>query len=306
MKDLHELDTVDMPLVGPDTALRPRSARVEVDLAGQSHQGKVRPNNEDHFLAVRFGRAMEALVTNLPDGAVPPLAREVGYAMVVADGVGGSVGGEVASRLAIQTLINLVLDVPDWILRPNGGLIDEVMRRASERYHQINLALAEEARAHPALRDMATTMTMACSLGIDLLTAHIGDSRAYLFGQGQLRQLTRDHTLAQALADRGEITPDQVARNRLRHVLMQSLSAGGREVEPDVEWWQLADGDCLLLCTDGLTEMVDDVKIAGVLESESSADAACRRLIALALDAGGKDNVTVVVARYRVPRAERS
>ena len=141
--------------------------------------------------------------------------------MVVADGVGGAAGGEVASRLAIQTLFNLVISVPDWILRPDDELVGEIMRRAGERYLQINTVLAEEAKADPELRHMATTMTVAWSLGSNLYVAHIGDSRAYLFHAGELQQLTRDHTLAQALADRGEITPEQVARNRLRHVLIQ-------------------------------------------------------------------------------------
>lgn len=305
MKELHERDTVDMPLMRPAGAERPMpfSSLVRVDLAGMSHIGKVRANNEDHFLVVRFSRSMDSLITNLPAGTVPAQAAEVGYGMVVADGVGGSAGGEVASRLAIQTLFNLAISIPDWIFLPDSNLANEIMRRAGERYQQISTVLADEAQADPGLRNMATTMTVAWSLGADLYVAHLGDSRAYLLHDGTLRQLTRDHTLAQAMADRGEITPEQVARNRLRHVLMQSLGANQNNVEPDLDRFLLSSGDCLLLCTDGLTEMVPDDAIAAVMDRQESADAACRQLLDLALAAGGRDNVTAVVARYHLPDA---
>ncbi|MBM4070593.1 MAG: serine/threonine-protein phosphatase [Planctomycetes bacterium] len=303
MKNLHERDTVDMPLLKPPGAERPRpySSLVRVELAGLSDVGRVRANNEDHFLVVRFSRAIDSLITNLPAGTVPAQAAEVGYGMVVADGVGGSAGGEVASRLAIQTLFNLAVSIPDWIMLPDSELTTEIMRRAGERYQQISTVLAEEAQADPDLRNMATTMTLAWSMGADLYVAHLGDSRAYLFHDGALRQLTRDHTLAQAMADRGEIAPEQVARNRLRHVLMQSLGANQCNVEPDIDRYELASGDYLLLCSDGLTDMVRDDIIASVFALKESAEAACRRLVDLALEAGGRDNVTVVVARYHLP-----
>lgn len=303
MKDLHERDTVDMPLMKlPGTEPpRPFSSLVRVELAGLSDVGKVRKNNEDHFLVVRFSRSMDCLITNLPAGTIPAQAAEVGYGMVVADGVGGSAGGEVASRLAIQTLFNLAVSIPDWILLPDSALVGEIMRRAGERYQQISTVLTEEAQADPDLRHMATTMTLAWSLGADLYIAHIGDSRAYRFHNGTLRQLTRDHTLAQAMADRGEITPEQVARNRLRHVLMQSLGANQCSVEPDIDRYEISSGDYLLLCSDGLTEMVPDEIITEVFGRGASAEAACRQLVDLALEAGGKDNVTVVVARYHLP-----
>jgi protein phosphatase len=151
---------------------------------------------------------------------------------------------------------------------------------------------------------MGTTMTMACSLGVDLLLAHVGDSHCYLSRRGVLCQLTRDHTLAQTFADYGRIPQETVATHKLRHVLTQALGAGTGELRPDVELSNLEDGDCLLLCSDGLTEMVDDVTIAAVLDRGGSASDACRVLVDLALGAGGTDNVTVLVARYRFPTAQ--
>jgi PPM family protein phosphatase len=278
----------------------PYSAVVQVDLGGLSHRGKVRPNNEDHFLISRFGRFLETVQTSLPADAVPQRSEERGYAMVVADGMGGSAAGEEASRRAISSLVNLVLHTPDWILRlDEDPLPEEILRRASERYEQVNEAMREEAQQVPGLSGFGTTMTMAWSLGRDLFLAHVGDSRAYLLTGGRLKQLTRDHTLVQALVDRRVLDRKDAATHHLRHVLTQSLGDHSRQIRPEVTRLELADDDRLLLCTDGLTEMVDNSVIAEILASDEPSPMIAQRLVDKALDAGGKDNVTVVVARYR-------
>jgi serine/threonine protein phosphatase PrpC len=300
-------DTVEMETLGPPPGLdRPPllSALARVDVAGLSDRGKVRPNNEDHFYVARFGRFLEALCTNLPADEMPPRFDETGYAAIVADGIGGSSGGEVASKLAISTLINLALGAPDWILRLDGNAIaQKLQRRFQERFDQIRAVMAERASADPRLHGFGTTMTMALSLGPALFVIHIGDSRAYLLRQHQLHQLTRDHTIAQALAEQGLLAPQEAATSRMRHVLTKSLGAQAGYAEPDAQEVALQDGDCLLLCTDGLTDMVKDEKIVQILAGGDSAEKACRCLIDEALAAGGKDNVTAVVARYGFPAA---
>src|SRR5262249_26089781 len=155
----------------PGSAMRARrsSASIQADLAGRSHQGQVRPNNEDHFLIVRFGRFLQALSTNLPDGHVPPDHGETGHGLVVADGMGGRAAGEAASRMAIAFLIELALATPDWILAPDEALMDEVTARAAGRFQDVNQAIVEQARHDPKLRGMGSTLTMAMSLGTDLL-----------------------------------------------------------------------------------------------------------------------------------------
>jgi protein phosphatase len=278
----------------------PYSGAVQVDLCGLSHPGKVRPNNEDHFLICRFGRFLEPVQTSLPAGTVPRRSEEQGYGMVVADGMGGASAGEEASRLAISGLIDLVLRTPDWILRLDGHHSpEEVLRRGSERYDHVNQSLREEAQRVPSLSGFGTTMTMAWSLGSDLFLAHVGDSRAYLLSGGRLRQLTRDHTLAQELVDRGHVDRKDAATHHLRHVLTQCLGDQGPQARPDVTRLELADQDSLLLCTDGLTEMVDQATIAEILAGDEPAQVTAQRLVGEALGAGGSDNVTVVVARYR-------
>jgi protein phosphatase len=147
---------------------------------------------------------------------------------------------------------------------------------------------------------MATTMTLACSSGHDLFVGHVGDTRAYVVRGAELIRLTRDHTFAQELADSGMISQQEVERHRLRHVLSRALGPHGHDVEADVSRYSLRDGDQLLLCSDGLTGMADEAAIPGLIAGREPQDA-CQALIDAALAAGGKDNVTVILARYTFP-----
>jgi protein phosphatase len=184
-------DTQDfiLPVSPSPEALPPVSSPLQVKIAGLSHPGKLRPKNEDHFLVVRFSRFLECLETNLPDGQVPSRFENIGYA-AVADGMGGHAAGEEASRFALAMLTKLVMMTPDWIFRVDEpAFAEEVMRRASDRFEQIDHALAEKGDANPALYGLGTTMTLAANIGKDLFVAHIGDSRAYLFRGGKLHLL---------------------------------------------------------------------------------------------------------------------
>jgi protein phosphatase len=303
--DKSQPDTGEHPVVSPpveDIWPETASARARVDLAALSHQGRVRSSNEDNYLLVRFGRFLQTLQTSLPADELPGLAQEVGYALLVADGIGGSAGGEVASRLALSTLVTLALHTPDWIISQQPHETEQVMQRFADRFHRVQAALSARGSADPALARMGTTMTLACSLGATVILGHIGDSRGYLLRRGRLWQLTRDHTFVQAMVDAGQLTPDQAARHPWRHVLTRSLSASGRDFSGDFQCVGLADGDQLLLCSDGLTDMVAQDSILAILQSTAPADAACRALVAAALDNGGKDNVTVALARYQFPQ----
>lgn len=205
------------------------------------------------------------------------------------------------SQHAITTLINIVLHVPDWILRLDEEHAQKVMRRAASYYREVNERLVNEARLKPELRGMGTTMTGAYSLGDDLFVIHVGDSRAYLYRDGILRRLTKDHTHAQMLADAGIIRPEAVGTHRLRHVLTNALGGEESEGNAEIHRMRLFDGDRILLCSDGLHDMVEDEEIAEILKRERASNPACEALVKSALDNGGKDNVTVVVAGYRIP-----
>jgi protein phosphatase len=284
--------------LSPDVAL----SQVRVDVAARSHRGKVRLNNEDHYLVAAFQRSMKALLTSLPEGEIPFRYGDTGYGMVVADGMGGVAGGEVASRTVISVLIELALSTPDWIMRFDSEFAKEVLHRLNDRIMQAEAALIEKARIDPALTGMGTTVTIACSIGASLLIAHVGDSRAYLFRKGGLEQLTCDHTVAQALYEAGVIDPEAVQSHPMRHLLTRVVGGSeGDRALADLAAVNLIDGDQVLLCTDGLTDMVSEERIAGLLAMGRTADQACHALIETALEGGGRDNITAVVARYRIP-----
>jgi serine/threonine protein phosphatase PrpC len=304
MIDRSEVDTAEFPVLREvEEADRPQTfpSRVRIDVAALSHKGKVRDNNQDHYYVGHAGRSIETLLTNLPEGKVPEHFDEAGYVLIVADGMGGVVGGEMASCLAIQTLINIIIHVPDWILRFDDEHAQEVMRRAADYFRQVNAVLVERAQSEPRLKGMGTTMTAAYSVGDDLFVAHVGDSRAYLFRDERLQRLTRDQTHAQMLADAGIIRQDEVTNHRLRHVLTNSLGGTDEDTKVELQRLKLCDGDRLLLCTDGLTDMVDEERITSMLSSNRASDDACLALVLEALENGGKDNVTVVLQRYTIP-----
>jgi PPM family protein phosphatase len=278
----------------------PYSSLVQVDVSALSHRGHVRPNNEDHFLVTKVGRTLQTLMTSLPED-LPERTEEVNHVMVVADGMGGHAAGEVASRMAICALVSLALDIPDWILKVDEEHSHEIAKRSRDRVREVGAMLIERGREDPALRGMGTTLTAARSLGRDLLIVHVGDSRAYLLRGQQLHRLTRDHTYAQLLVETGQLAESDVAGSQHRHVLTNALGGSNEDVHVDTDLLRLEDGDRLLLCSDGLTDRVDDDTLTALLlEAPRSADG-CQRLVQRALDAGGRDNVTVIVAAYRLP-----
>src|SRR4051794_38322972 len=179
------------------------SSTIDVDVYGMSHQGRVRANNEDHFLVIRAGRLLETIFTNVTGNQPGNRFEETGYGFIVADGVGGEAAGEVASRDAIFAVLNMVLHTPDWQFRWGSREMNTIKWRMHDRFQRVNAALVQRATAHAALNGMCTTMTAALSYGQDLIVGHIGDSRAYLLHQGKLMRLTRDHTVAGHLMAEG-------------------------------------------------------------------------------------------------------
>ncbi len=225
--------------------------------ATASHKGMVRQNNED---AVFPGNSGES------DGPA---------VLIVADGMGGHVAGEVASRLAVNAAASTEVEPADRVAAGNRAIREEVARE-------------------PSLEGMGTTMTLV-SLEPDGAArfGHVGDSRAYLYRGGELSQVTEDHTVATELATIGQISPEEVDSHPQRHMLTRTLGLT-RFVDVDEVELLLEPGDRLLLCSDGLTEMVDDDLIAATL-AEGTGDDSAWRLVDLANDAGGVDNISIVV-----------
>ena len=274
-------------------------APVSVEVFGLSDVGHVRASNEDHFLIARIGRYFETVATSLPAGDLPDRTEDDGYAMIVADGMGGHAAGEYASRLTIREMVRLALALPDWIVRLDERTVDQAVERSERRIQAAHEALMTRGRVDPELRGMGTTVTAVRNLGRVLQIAHVGDSRAYLLRDGQLMRLTRDHSYVQMLVERGELTREEAERSASRHVLVNAVGGVNDGVRVDVEHVPLANGDRVMLCSDGLCDLVDDEAIRIELLAAPTCERAARVLVDRALAAGGRDNITVVVASYR-------
>lgn len=303
MYDPSDQDTIPPPLrstaLGRDEVWPPKPLEVvQIDAFGMTDRGKVREENQDHFYIGQIGRFSRILATSLPPGEVPERMEQANHVAVVADGMGGHKGGEVASRTAIIVFFHLLFDTTDWVLRVDERSAQRILDRAENRYRSLDELLDERARVDPNLKGMGTTMTLTYSIGYDLFLAHCGDSRAYLCRAGALQQLTRDHTRVQEMVDLGVMTREEAATHKLRNVLTNVLGGGVPLTDVDLHRVKLAPGDAVLLCSDGLYDVVKDDEIASILSTVRSAQAACRALIDLALERHAPDNVTVVVSRY--------
>jgi PPM family protein phosphatase len=208
----------------------------------------------------------------------------------VADGLGGHQGGEVASAAAVEPLA--ALDGREFA---DPGEATEALTAA---IREGNAAILERAAGDPGLWGMGTTVTAAALAGDHhLQLAHVGDSRAYLLRDGSLEQLTIDHTIVGELVRRGRLTPEQAAIHPERSILTRAVGLDPRVPVDTPDPVELRDGDQVLLCSDGLTEAVDEDQIAEVLSAGDDGEAACRSLIDAANAAGGPDNITVVLLR---------
>lgn len=276
------------------------SSPVRATIGAATHAGKVRRNNEDHYLVIRRSRWQEVVSTNLPAGVVPTTGDE-DYMLMVADGIGGGVFGEVASRRVLQVLWDLTSQATSWVMRLTDLKAQELRQRVNAYSQRIEQYLQEMALCEPALVGAGTTLTFAHVMQRDIVVANIGDSRAYVFRRGACRQITRDQTMGQRFLDAGLDSEDV---KRLHHILLNCLSVEpDSTVAPELHLEHLNDGDRLLLCTDGLSDMLSDEEIAATLQRRPDAQAACDALVERALERGGKDNITVALLQIEVPDA---
>jgi PPM family protein phosphatase len=244
---------------------------LEIDFAELSDVGRVRAGNEDYLGHVA------------PD--TPEQARSHGWLFALADGVGGHAKGEVASRTAIEAVLQGFREAPKG--QPLSGLLQSLVRRANTRV--LNAGMDS---------GMATTL-VACALRYDrAVIAHVGDSRCYLVRGKTAELLTRDHTLASEHARLGFRSSAEAAQSQARHILSRSLGTE-LSVSPDVSEYQVLPGDVLLLCSDGLHGPVSDREIAAIITETPDVDLAARRLVALANENDGSDNVTAQVVRVQ-------
>jgi serine/threonine protein phosphatase PrpC len=251
---------------------------VQIVSSGLSDVGRVRTNNEDSF------RIVEPL--NL---------------FILSDGMGGEAHGEVASAMAVDVINKFCEsekeDSGATVLDEAPANISSQTRRLKGAVAQANFQIFQASQKNPEQRGMGATITALWLKDTLLSIAHVGDSRAYLLRSGNLQQLTNDHSLVAEQVRRGLITPQQAEESEMQSVLLRALGAHP-EVEIDTDEVEIIPRDVLLLCSDGLTRMVTEPEIAGALQAETVPSAAAERLISLANENGGVDNVTVIVVRF--------
>jgi PPM family protein phosphatase len=266
--------------------------RRRLESFGLSHVGKVREGNEDHFVIASLQRSLEVRQTNFEKRELlDPLCGPKAYLFAVADGVGGLDGGKLASGLTIQTIVEYLSEtVGSYHAVPAGqehAFLDP-LGRAVQRAQEKLLSTFGLPQGGPS-----TTLTIALVVWPKVFIVHVGDSRAYRLHDGRLTRLTRDQTMGAYLMDEYKMSEEQVEQGGFNNVLASAV--GSPEMTPTVSELTLERGDVLLLCTDGLTKHVSEEQIAGVL-GRSNPESSCRSLVDLALEGGGLDNVTVVVA----------
>jgi serine/threonine protein phosphatase PrpC len=250
---------------------------VQIVSAGVTDVGRVRTNNEDCFRIVA------------------PL-----HLFVLSDGMGGEAHGEVASALAVETVVKHCIEALDnpavTLFGQQQEAWSERTKRLSSAAHLANAKIFSSAQEHEEQKGMGATLTAAWIDGPKLSIVHVGDSRAYLLRSGTLQQLTSDHSLVAEQVRHGILTAAEAEESQMQSVLLRALGSQP-EVEVDAEEHLLISRDILLLCSDGLTRMVIEPEIAGTLQSEPDATQAAQKLVDLANDRGGSDNITVIVVR---------
>lgn len=271
----------------------------ELDVWGITHPGKVRKSNEDHFLLGSLRKHLDIQATSLPEAQQLQACNErVGFIAMVADGVGGQVAGEEASRVALEEVTQYVAQSTICYYQSNAQAEEfiDVLQEAAMRSHA---RVLERANADRELRGMATTLTLYIGVWPWVYLLQVGDSRYYLYRHGVLTQITRDQTMAQEFIDQGVMTRSVALASPWANVLSSSL--GGGQTAPVVTRLTAGWENVHLICSDGLTKHVSDARIAERLANMTSAREACEGLLEDALEGGGTDNITIIVGRA-VPR----
>jgi protein phosphatase len=273
---------------------------LKIDTCGRSDIGNKRKLNEDRFLIADLSKSLRVHQTNLGhDDQTRLFGQSQGQLFVVADGVGGHAAGERASTVAVDGVIMYTLDCMRWFFRLADEPEDDCLEDLKSVLEHSQARILAEADVIGGRRGMGTTVTAAYVAWPRLYVVHVGDSRGYLFRGTKLRQITRDHTVAQQLVDNGRLDPHKAEESRWSHILWNVVGGDSQQLSPEVYKARLNVGDTLLLCSDGLTKHVSDLEIATLLADSPSAEDACRQLVDEANRSGGSDNITVVVARFK-------
>jgi PPM family protein phosphatase len=275
-----------MPTEPTPSATKP----VIVQVFGRTDVGRMREHNEDAFVVADLTRGNATLQPEVRTHVV----GDRGTLFMVADGMGGAAAGEIASAMAIEAVLREISEALSTAEPPTEDSFATAVKRATSA---ANAEIHGFAREHPEFRGMGTTATVAGVLADSVYLAQVGDSRAYLVRDGVARQITKDQSLMQKLVEAGELTEEEAEQSERRNIILQALGPEPT-IKVDLTRQQLRRGDLLVLCSDGLSGQVKGDEIARVVTEEKDLTAACKRLIDRANEAGGPDNITVIVVRF--------
>lgn len=264
---------------------------------GVTDKGKVRAANEDQFLIAELSKAMQIWQTSLAEPKLQ-LGEQRAHLFLVADGMGGHNAGERASALAVVAVEHFTLNSFKWFFDADSNGAQRVLSEFQSALRQADASMLEESTQHAELRGMGTTMTLAFQLGTQVCIVHVGDSRAYLHRDGELNQLTLDHTVIAEMVRNGDLRQEEAAGHRLRHVITNVIGGSAVGVKVEARAFEIHDGDRLLLCTDGLNDAITDKGIAETLAADAEPEVMARSLLAQALAGDARDNITAVVVRF--------
>jgi len=281
----------------PDPAAWIRPNDEELDLFGITHKGNVRPDNQDHYLISTVHPQVVIHDTSLSSASELPLrGTRLATVLVVADGVGGAADGSEAARLATEAVMRYVSSTLRSYHAAGLSSDEELLASLKAAALEAHEAVKAEAALRADHRQMATTLTVCIVIWPWAYVVQIGDSRAYIYGFGKLRQITRDQTVGQALVDQGVLPAERLENSPLKHILSSAI--GADEALPDVTRVDLREcGPLLFLCSDGLTKHVTDEEIADAMSKMTSSEQLVKDLLELALSRGGSDNITIIAGR---------
>jgi serine/threonine protein phosphatase PrpC len=265
------------------------------EFGAASHVGLVRRENQDHYVVLRRVRTQQLLHTNVSTDLLV-LPTDETHAMAVADGMGGAGQGALASEIAIRSAWDLAGRATSWLMKVQDLNTEELTERVEGFVYMMQQAFIEEYRHNPQFALSGTTFTAAYFVGTFAVVVQIGDSPSFLWRDGTMKRITTDHTIEQEFIASG-VAPE--IAGKFSHMLTRCLGYETHNARPDIHFIRLQPGDQLLQCTDGLTDMVSDAQIAQCLDESAGAQKACDSLVKMALDGGGKDNVTAVLARAK-------
>jgi protein phosphatase len=273
-----------------------------MDCFGLTDSGLKRPTNQDHYLIADLNKSMRIHDTSLTlDSETRVYGGSQGKLLVVADGMGGEAEGGRACTIAVDQLTTYVLNSLSWCFRLEEDSEQDFEDHLKDALESCQKSIQDIVTSHPEMHSMGTTMTMVYIVWPRAFVVHVGDSRCYLLRSGELAQITVDHTVSEILVEKGKMTREEALHSPMGNALWNVLGGRSNELAVDVYRLTLECDDVLLLCTDGLYNMVPHETLQELLNTHCDAESACRKLVDQANENGGTDNITVVVSHFLSP-----